>query len=155
MRPIALAALLLVPNMALADFSLEDLVGKWKGQGSYVENATGAKMRCKLEFAGGADEVSVTGRCASGLGAQKVAMDLIRAEDGSISAVAPPGAPKNKTDIDGLSGTPNGQHLVMNGAAGEDSVKMEFLMNADGTLRFGVHSVIGAKESKSVIVLTR
>lgn len=151
----AMSVLMLAPNVARADFALDALIGKWKGQGSYVENKSGAKMRCKIDFTGGAEKVTMTGRCASGLGAQKVAVDLIRASDGYINARAAPGAPENKSNIKGISGKPNGPHLVMSGAAGENSVKMEFLMNADGTLRFGVHSIVGAKDAKSVIVLTR
>ena len=155
MRTMICAALMFVPTVALADFSLDGLVGKWSGQGNYAENMSSAKMRCKIDIAGGADKVTMTGRCASGLGAQKVALDLTRADDGSITASAAEGAPQNKTNIDGLTGLPQGGHLVMDGTSGADSVKIEFLMNADGSLRFGVHSIIGPKDGKSVIRLVR
>lgn len=155
MKTLICAVLALMPNVALAEFSLEEMVGKWSGQGVYAENMSSAKMRCKIDFAGGADKVTMTGRCASGLGAQKVALDLVRAEDGTITAKAAAGAPENKTKIDGLTGLPIEGHLVMDGVAGEDSIKMEFLMNADGSLRFGVHSIIGPKDGKSVIRLIR
>jgi hypothetical protein len=155
MKTLICAVLVLVPNVAFAQFSLDTLVGKWSGQGTYAENMSSAKMRCKIDFAGGADKVTMTGRCASGLGAQKVALDLVQSKDGSITAKAAAGAPENKTEIDGLTGLPTERHLVMDGVAGEDSIKMEFLMNADGSLRFGVHSIIGPKDGKSVIRLIR
>ena len=155
MKTLFCAVLMLVPTAALAEFPLEAMVGKWSGQGTYAENMSSAKMRCKIDITGEADKVTLNGRFASGLGAQKVALDLIRAQDGIITAKAAPGAPANKTKIDGISGQPTEKHLVMDGVAGEDSIKMEFLLNPDGSLRFGVNSIIGPKDGKSVIRLIR
>ncbi len=153
MRHALIFALILLPGLARADFALTDMVGSWSGTGTYAEALSQAKMKCRLNVAGADSKVTMTGRCGSSLGASDVVMDIVRSGTGIV--ITGDGGPDVDTEIDQLTGQISGQQIFVTGAEGKDSVKMQFVMNADGTLYFATERKWLTGSSWSKITLVR
>lgn len=149
-----LVALTLTTAQARADLTLTQMVGTWTGAGTYSEALSEARMRCRLTIAGDDAKVTMSGRCGSSLGAEDVVLDFIRQGDGSVRVQSGPGAPAQDSEIKALSGRPQGNQLMVTGAAGLESVAMQFVKNADGTLYFATERKWQTGRSQSVITLS-
>ena len=148
-----LLALALTSAEARADLTLSQLVGTWTGSGTYAEALSEARMRCRLSIAGDDAKVTLSGRCGSSLGAEDVVLDFIRQGDGSVIVRSGPGAPQQDSKIAALTGRPQSNQLYVTGAAGDESVAMQFVKNADGTLYFATERKWQTGRSHSVITL--
>ena len=146
-------ALSLTTAEARADLTLSQLVGNWTGSGNYREGVSEARMRCRLTIAGDDAKVTMSGRCGSSLGAEDVVLDFIRQGDGSVIVQSGPGAPQQESKIEALTGRPQGNQLFLTGAADGESVAMQFVRNADGTLYFATERKWRTGRSQSVITL--
>lgn len=155
MIAMTLAALLVSAPGARADLRLSQLVGRWAGTGIYHEGVSSAEMRCRLTFEGSDAQVSLGGRCGSSLGSQKVAVILSRGADGAVTMTAAPGAPPVDSDVEVLRGTPGAAWLELTGAAGPETVRMVFQLQADGSLRFATERKWQTGRSRSLVDMVR
>ncbi len=146
-------AFVLTTVEARAELTLSQLTGTWTGAGNYAEGLSEARMRCRLTIAGDDAKVTMSGRCGSSLGAEDVVLDFIRQSDGSVRVQSGPGAPQQDSEIEALTGRPQGNQLFVTGSAGQESVAMQFVKNADGTLYFATERKWQTGRSQSVITL--
>ena len=155
MMRLLLVLLFLMPAGARADFVLSEMVGTWSGQGEYYELLSKARMRCRLSVVGNDAKVTLSGRCGSSLGAEDVVLDFIRQPDGQIVSRAGVGAPESDSPIEALYGRPTKTQLIVRGQSGKESVVMQFVKNADGTLYFVTRRDGAQGKRTSAITLSR
>ena len=147
--------LLLFAGPARAEMTLADLVGNWAGTGMYYEGLSKAKMKCRLTGAGNSAHVTMTGRCGSSLGAEDVDIEFSRQGDGSILLISGDNAPSVDTEIDTVSGRLEGNQMFLQGQAKHETFKMQFAVNADGSLRFATERKWQTGKSRSIVTLQR
>lgn len=155
MRHMLFAVALLIPSPIWAAFQLSELVGQWTGQGTYTEGVSKAKMRCNLSFVGTDAKVTMSGRCGSSLGAESVVLDFANDADGGVTVRSGAGAPESDSAITGLTGVPGPNGLVVKGSGGDESVIIELLLNANGTLRFATQRNSSNGMAISIVDLSR
>ncbi|MCP3969947.1 MAG: hypothetical protein GY717_06460 [Rhodobacteraceae bacterium] len=147
--------LLLLPAAARAEFVLSDLVGNWTGSGSYQEGLSKARMRCRLTVVGNNTKVTLSGRCGSSLGSERMVLDLIRRADGTIVLRSGDGAPQDDTSLAELVGYTARTQLFVSGESGHDSASVLFARNQNGTLYFASKRKWQTGNSQSAITLSR
>ena len=147
--------LAVVPVMARAEFVLSDMVGSWSGSGMYYEAMSQAKMKCRLTMAGDAAGITMKGRCGSSLGAHDVVLDFVAEDDGRVFVQGGDNAPSVDSEIEELTGKITGNQLNLSGQAGPDSVRMQFVLNEDGSIYFATERKWPQGDSRSKITLTR
>ncbi|GEM_PF-6301365 len=148
-------AIFIVPSVSRADFALSDMIGAWAGTGVYSEALSQAKMKCKLTMLGDAKKVTMSGRCGSTLGAGNVVLDFVRQEDGQIVVHAGGDALQPASEIGELVGRFTDDQLIVTGAAGHESVKMQLILDADGSIFFATERKWLTGKSSSEITLVR
>lgn len=146
---------LVLAGNARAEMSLADLVGDWSGSGTYSEALSSARMKCRLTMTGTAAKVTIAGRCGSSMGANDVVLDLVRQGDGRITLTSARDAPGFETAITGLSGRITGNQLTLRGEAGLERAATQFVLNADGSLRFAAERKWLTGNSQSIVTLQR
>ncbi len=155
MKRLIFLCLLLVPGMARAEFALSDMVGTWAGTGSYTEALSKATMKCRLTVTGDDARVTVNGRCGSSLGADDVTLDFVRQSGSRVVVEETPGAPKQDSEIEEVSGNLTATQLFVRGAGGDETVAIQFVKNDDGTLYFATERTWKGGDSQSRVTLSR
>lgn len=145
--------MILLPAAARAEFALSDITGTWAGAGSYTEALSTARMRCRIAIAGNADQVALTGRCASSLGAEDLDLTFTRLPGGEISLRAEDGQRQGETTVEELTGLPEASQVILRGENGLDRAAVQIRLNPDGTLYFATETKWRTGNAKSAITL--
>ncbi|MDF0603715.1 hypothetical protein P1J78_23615 [Psychromarinibacter sp. C21-152] len=133
--------------------SLADLVGSWTGNGIYYEALSKAKMKCRLAATGDAARVKLTGRCGSSLGARDLSLEFVRQDDGSILLLSADTLPSVETGIERVDGEISNNQLNLSGTSPGEYLKLQFALNADGSLHFATERKWRTGKSRSVVTL--
>ena len=147
--------LAMAPIPAIAQTAFETMVGDWRGSGNYVEGLVDVQLRCRFTITGDASAIHMAGRCASSLGGEDFTMDFERGPDGTATVQNGQSSRADGSAIDVLTGQLGANGLVVNGAADDETITVQLLLNDDGTLNFATRETSRGQATQAYVTLTR
>jgi len=155
MKPALCLALALLPTPLLADTVFSELVGSWRGNGTYTEGITQVDLRCRMSITGDSAAITLAGRCASSLGGDDFTMHFEQGPNRTASVRSGGSSRASGASLDGLTGPLGRNGVVLKGVSQSEEVTVQLLLQDDGGLVFATREVGGGVTSTSYVTLAR
>ena len=158
-RPLVLClslAAALAATPALANFDIASKSGSWAGTGQVLRGDDLDEVTCRVTIAPEGAAIAVEGRCAVPEGAAPFDVLLQPQADGSYIATGRTLERRADSQIEELRGSPDANALTLSGAAGGESLTVQFVPRPEDGLRIATRRTLpSGRQDTSVVELAR